>query len=143
MRYVTCAQLVNELAEAADERRLSRIVARYGRLDLLLLDELGYMQLDSRGARALVPGQTEREEKSSMAVASNLPFSESGQVVPIPARGRHRRPADLPGPHHRDRDRSYRLKRPGGKGQTPSSQRTCWRAAFAAPSSKASSGSNL
>jgi DNA replication protein DnaC len=37
-RYVTCAQLVNELVEAADDRRLSPIVARYGRLDLLCLD---------------------------------------------------------------------------------------------------------
>ncbi len=38
VRYVTTAQLVNELVEAADERVLSRVVARYGRLDLLLLD---------------------------------------------------------------------------------------------------------
>jgi DNA replication protein DnaC len=38
VRYVTAAQLVNELAEAADERRLSRVVARYGRLDLVCLD---------------------------------------------------------------------------------------------------------
>jgi DNA replication protein DnaC len=37
--YATAAQLVNELAEAADERRLSRIVARYGRVDLLCLDD--------------------------------------------------------------------------------------------------------
>ena len=32
VRYVTCAQLVNELAEAADERTLSKVVSRYGRL---------------------------------------------------------------------------------------------------------------
>ena len=38
VRYATAAQLVNELVEAADERRLSRLVARYGRLDLLCLD---------------------------------------------------------------------------------------------------------
>ena len=42
VRYITTAQLVNELVEAADERVLSRVVARYGRLDLLCLDELGY-----------------------------------------------------------------------------------------------------
>ena len=36
VRYTTAAALVNELAEAADERTLSRLVARYGRLDLLL-----------------------------------------------------------------------------------------------------------
>ncbi|MDP1818648.1 MAG: hypothetical protein Q8K58_01985 [Acidimicrobiales bacterium] len=37
------------LAQAADERRLSRIVTHYGRLDLLCLDELGYVQLGARG----------------------------------------------------------------------------------------------
>ena len=84
VRYSTCAGLVNELVEAADERRLSRIVARYGRIDLLLLDELGYVQLDTRGAELLFQIMTEREEKSSVAVASNLPFSEWGQVVSDP-----------------------------------------------------------
>jgi DNA replication protein DnaC len=62
------------------ERR-PRIVARYGRLELLLLDELGYVQLDTRGAELLFQIMTEREEKSSVAVASNLPFSEWVQVV--------------------------------------------------------------
>ena len=81
VRYVTAAQLVNELAEAAHERRLSRLVARYGRLELLLVDELGYVQLDARGAELLFQILTEREERSSVAVASNLPFSEWGQVV--------------------------------------------------------------
>ena len=55
VRYATCAQLVNELVEAADERRLARLVTRYGRLDLLLVDELGYIKLDSRGAELDVP----------------------------------------------------------------------------------------
>ena len=82
VRYATAAQLVNELAEAADERRLSRIVTRYGRLDLLCLDELGYEQLDTRGSELLFQILTEREEKSSVAVASNLPFSEWGKVIP-------------------------------------------------------------
>ena len=84
VRYATCAALVNELVEAADERRLSRLVARYGRLDLLLLDELGYVQLDTRGAELFFQILTEREEKSSVAVASNLPFSEWGQVITDP-----------------------------------------------------------
>ena len=65
----------------ADERRLSRLVARYGRLDLLCLDELGYVQLDTRGAELLFQILTEREEKSSITLASNLPFSEWGQVI--------------------------------------------------------------
>ena len=84
VRYATAAQLVNELAEAADDRRLSRIVARYGRLDLLCLDELGYVQLDGRGSELLFQILTEREERASVAVATNLPFSEWGTVIPDP-----------------------------------------------------------
>lgn len=84
VRYATAAQLVNELVEAADDRRLSRIVARYGRLDLLCLDELGYVQLDARGSELLFQILTEREEKASIALASNLPFSEWGQIIPDP-----------------------------------------------------------
>ena len=94
VRYTTAAALVNELAEAADERTLSRVVARYGRLDLLCLDEFGYVHLDPRGAELLcqvlaagyprVLGRTEREERASVAVASNAPFSEWGQTFADP-----------------------------------------------------------
>jgi len=62
---VTCAQLVDELVEAADERLLSRVLDRYGRLDLLLLDELGYVQIDPRGAELLFQIITEGEERAS------------------------------------------------------------------------------
>ena len=55
---------------------LSRVAAPYGRLDLLLLDELGYVQIDFRGAELLPQIITEREERASLALASNLPFSE-------------------------------------------------------------------
>ena len=84
VRYTTCAQLVNELVEAADERRLARLVARYGRFDLVCVDELGYVKLDSRGAELLFQVLTEREEKNSIATASNLPFSEWGQIITDP-----------------------------------------------------------
>ena len=69
--------LVNELVEAADERVLSRVVARYGRLDLLCLDELGYVQIDPRGTELLFQIITEREERASIAIATNLPFSKA------------------------------------------------------------------
>jgi DNA replication protein DnaC len=84
VRYVTCAALVNELAEAADERTLSRVVGRYGRLDLLCLDELGYVHLDPRGAELLFQVITEREERASIAAASNAPFSEWGRTFTDP-----------------------------------------------------------
>ena len=85
VRYTTAAALVNELAEAADERTLSRVVARYGRLDLLCLDEFGYVHLDPRGAELLFQVLTEREERERrVAVASNAPFSEWGQTFADP-----------------------------------------------------------
>jgi DNA replication protein DnaC len=80
VRYTTAAALVNELVEAADDRTLSRVIARYGRVDLLCLDELGYLSLDVRGAELLFQVLTEREEKRSVAVASNAPFSEWGRT---------------------------------------------------------------
>lgn len=76
VRYVTAAALVNELVEAADDKTLSRTITRYGRIDLLCLDELGYIELDRRGAELLFQVFTEREEKASIAIASNAAFSE-------------------------------------------------------------------
>ena len=84
VRYVTCAALVNELAEAADDHMLSRVVGRYGRIDLLCLDELGYVHLDPRGAELLFQVITEREEKASVAVASNASFGEWGATFTDP-----------------------------------------------------------
>src|SRR6476469_4349586 len=84
VRYVTCAQLVNELAEAADDKQLSRVIGRYARLDLLCLDEIGYLSLDPRGAELLFQIITAREERASIACASNAPFSEWGNTFTDP-----------------------------------------------------------
>ena len=84
VRYVTTAALVNELVEAADDRHLSRVVARYARLDLLLLDELGYVQVDTRGAELLFQIITAREERASIAIGTTLPFSEWGAIFGDP-----------------------------------------------------------
>jgi DNA replication protein DnaC len=84
VRYVTAAALVNELVEAADDKVLSRTIARYGRVDLLCLDELGYLELDRRGAELLFQVFTEREERASIAVASNSAFSEWARTFTDP-----------------------------------------------------------
>jgi DNA replication protein DnaC len=84
VRYVTCAALVNELAEAADEHVLARTVGRYGRLELLCLDELGYVSLDPRGAELLFQVITEREERASIICASNATFREWGATFSDP-----------------------------------------------------------
>ena len=75
VRYTLATKLVNELVEAADERQLAKTIARHGRVDLLCIDELGYMELDRRGAELLFQVLTEREENASVAIASNESFS--------------------------------------------------------------------
>ena len=74
VRYTLATKLVNELVEAADEKQLNKTIARYGRVDLLCIDELGYMELDRHGAELLFQVLTEREEKNSVAIASNDSF---------------------------------------------------------------------
>lgn len=74
VRYTLATKLVNELVEAADERQLTKTIARYGRVDLICIDELGYMELDRHGAELLFQVLTEREEKASVAIASNESF---------------------------------------------------------------------
>ena len=75
VRYTLASKLVNELVEAADDQQLTKLINRYGRVDLILVDELGYLQLDRRGAELLFQVLTEREERSAIAIASNEPFS--------------------------------------------------------------------
>ncbi len=80
VRYTTTQNLANELAEAAETHTLTKTVRRYTNVDLLCLDELGYVHLDPTSAELLFQIITEREERAPIAVATNLPFSEWGQI---------------------------------------------------------------
>ena len=72
---------------------------------MFLVDELGYLQLDRRGAELLFQVLTEREERSAIAIASNEPFSSWTKTFTDPTTVRsHRRPSDLRRPDHRNRD---------------------------------------
>ncbi|GHG83692.1 IS21-like element helper ATPase IstB [Streptomyces griseocarneus] len=84
VRYITTSALVNELAEADAARRLSSVIARYSKVDLLCLDEFGYLNLDKKGARLLFQIFTEREECKATAVATNSPFAEWDKIFADP-----------------------------------------------------------
>lgn len=75
---------MNELVEAADDKQLGKTIARYGRGDVLCIDELGYLELDRRGAEMLFQVLTEREEKNSIAAASNEAFTGWGRTFTDP-----------------------------------------------------------
>ena len=79
-RFVTCCGLANELIEARHERELSRVIQRYARYGLLVLDELGYVPLSKEGADLLFQVFAERHEKGSVIVTTNLGFADWTQV---------------------------------------------------------------
>ena len=105
VRYATTAQLVDEEPfEAADDRALSRIVGKYGRLDLLCFDALGYVHIDPRGAELLFQVITEREERALRRDRDQPALLRMGHRLPRPPPRRcHRRPRHLQRPHPRDR----------------------------------------
>jgi DNA replication protein DnaC len=84
VRYTTTSALVNELAEADAAKRLSSVIARYSKFDLLCLDEFGYLNLDKKGAKLLFQIFTEREERKATAVATNSPFAEWDKIFTEP-----------------------------------------------------------
>jgi DNA replication protein DnaC len=79
-RFVTCYGLVNELIEAREERELQRLLQRYSRYDLLILDELGYIPFSREGAELLFQVLAERHEKGSVMITTNLGFADWTQV---------------------------------------------------------------
>jgi DNA replication protein DnaC len=80
VRFVTAAGLVTELETAQQEHRLDRLLTALDRVDLLIVDELGYLSFSRGGAELLFQVFAERYERRSLLVTSNLPFGEWGSV---------------------------------------------------------------
>ena len=82
VRFTTLAGLANELQEAESRRELARVIARYARTELVVLDELGYLALPAGAAELVFQVISERNERASMIVTTNLPFGEWTKVFP-------------------------------------------------------------
>ena len=74
--FTTAAALVNELIEARDDTRLLNFQKRLPRLKLLIIDELGFVPLSKAGAELLFEVFSQRYERGSVIVTTNLPFDE-------------------------------------------------------------------
>jgi DNA replication protein DnaC len=79
--FTTTASLVNQLLEARDERRLLRLQRELASVKLLIVDELGYVPLSTTGADLLFEVFSQRYERGSTLVTSNLPFEDWTSVL--------------------------------------------------------------
>jgi len=82
VRFTTATSLINELAEAAHANKLSRALGRWERLDLICIDELGYVPLAETACELIFQMIADRAEKAAVILTTNLPFSEWSQVIP-------------------------------------------------------------
>jgi DNA replication protein DnaC len=78
--FTTAAALVHELMEARDEKRLLRLQRQLSAYKLLIIDELGFVPLSKTGAELLFEVFSQRYERASTLVTTNLPFDEWTEV---------------------------------------------------------------
>lgn len=81
VRFWTAAGLVNELLQAQDEHRLHRFIASALKLDLIVIDELGFIPFSADGAHALFTFCSEVYERLAMILTTNLKFADWVQVL--------------------------------------------------------------
>lgn len=81
VRFWTAASLVNELLQAQDDHRLHRMIATALKLDLIVIDELGFIPFSAGGAHALFTFCSEVYERVALILTTNLRFADWVQVL--------------------------------------------------------------
>jgi DNA replication protein DnaC len=84
VRFTTTGRLVTELVEAKDAHQLGRIAGRLARVDVLILDEFGYLPFSRNDAELLFQILSERQEQKPLILTTNLPFGEWTSIFSDP-----------------------------------------------------------
>ena len=82
--FTTCALLLQDLLSAKKELKLKRILKTFARHDVLIIDDIGYVQQDQKEMEVLFTLLAERYERGSVVITSNLPFSKWNNVFKDP-----------------------------------------------------------
>lgn len=80
VKFYTAQALVNQLEEGQKNYRLEKMLAMLGKIELLIVDELGYISFSRSGAELLFQVFADRYERGSILITSNLPFGEWGSI---------------------------------------------------------------
>lgn len=81
VRFWRITELITTLLEAKEERQLLRVRGQIAKLDLLVLDELGYVPASKAGAELLFDVIATAYERHSVIVTTNLPFENWTEVL--------------------------------------------------------------
>jgi DNA replication protein DnaC len=82
VRFTTAAELLMQLMDAKREGTLERKYTGFERVDLLCIDELGYIPFEREATDLLFQLVSMRYERKSIALTTNLPFEDWTQVFP-------------------------------------------------------------
>jgi DNA replication protein DnaC len=80
VRFFTAAALINQLVEAQEEQKLSRLENSLLKQHLIIIDELGFVPFSQQGAQMLFTFISQRYRRGSVLITTNLPFTEWTQV---------------------------------------------------------------
>lgn len=80
VRFATAADIVNDLVAGQSRNTLHRRLSAWAAPDLLLVDELGYLSFDARGADLLYQVFNKRYQRTSTIVTTNLAFKDWGKL---------------------------------------------------------------
>ena len=78
--FAQCSLLVQELLQAKQELRLPALLKRLARYEVLIVDDLGYVQQNREEMEVLFTLLAERYERGSVLLTSNLPFSKWEEI---------------------------------------------------------------
>ena len=79
--FINCHELILRLKAAQEKQHLERVMRRYERYDLLIIDELGYLPISAEEAKLLFQLINGRYERKSTIITTNVPLSSWGAVL--------------------------------------------------------------